>query len=94
MEFRFKPKFWKDIHKVKHDKQVMSALDKIFKNVDKAEGTDEINNIKAFEKFEARFRIKLFLDKKRDYRIGVYIHKRTVWFARFLHRRKIYEENW
>lgn len=94
MDIRFKPKFWKDIQKVKHDKQVMSSLDKIFGNVDEAENPVEINNIKVLENFEARFRIKLFLDKKRDYRIGVYIHKKTVWFARFLHRRKIYEKNW
>ena len=94
MDIRFKPKFWKDIQKVKHDKQVMSLLDKIFRNVDEAENPSEINNIKALEKFEARFRIKLFLDKKRDYRIGISIHKKTVWFARFLHRRKIYEQNW
>ena len=94
MEHRFKPKFWKDIQKVKNDRQLMSALNKIFTNVSEAASADEINNIKALEKFEARFRIKLFLDKKRDYRIGIYIHKKTVWFARFLHRRKIYEENW
>lgn len=94
MQSRFKPKFWKDINKVKIDKELMSALYKIFMNVDKAESLDEINNIKQLEKFDSRFRIKLSLDKKRDYRIGLYIHGRTVWFARFLHRKKIYEKNW
>ena len=91
---KFKPKFWKDINKVKNDKEVMSSLYKILTNVEKAESEAEINNIKSLEKFDSRYRIKLFLDKKRDYRLGLYIHGKTVWFARFLHRKKIYEKNW
>lgn len=72
----------------------MSALYKIFMNIEKAENIDGINNIKQLEKYDSRFRIKLSLDKKRDYRLGLYIHGRTVWFARFLHRKNIYEKNW
>lgn len=72
----------------------MSALYKIFMNVERAESQNEINNIKQLAKFDSRFRIKLSLDKKRDYRLGLYIHGKTVWFARFLHRKKIYEKNW
>ena len=94
MQSRFKPKFWKDINRLKKDKEVMSSLHKIFMNVEKADSEDEINNIKQLEKFDSRFRIKLSLDKKRDYRLGLYIHGKTVWFARFLHRKKIYEKNW
>ncbi|MBI3502929.1 MAG: hypothetical protein HY063_14150 [Bacteroidetes bacterium] len=94
MQSRFKPKFWKDINRVKNDREIMSALYKIFTNVENAESADEINNIKELEKFDARYRIKLSLDKKRDYRIGLYVHGKTVWFARFLHRNKIYDENW
>jgi hypothetical protein len=94
MQIKFKPKFWKDINRLKNDKEVMSALDKVFTNVEKANHLDEINNIKELEKFHARCRIKLVLDKKRDYRIGVYVHGRTVWFARILPRKKIYDENW
>jgi mRNA interferase RelE/StbE len=94
MQSRFKPKFWKDINKVKKDKQLMSALYKVFTNVENAENVNEINNIKQLEKFDARYRIKLFLDKKRDYRIGLYVHGKNVWFARFLRRKKIYDANW
>ncbi len=94
MVLKFKPKFWKDIQKLKTDRHIMSALDKIFINVEKANNPDTINNIKQLEKFESRFRIKLTLDKKRDYRAGLYIHKNTVWFVRFLPRNKIYENNW
>lgn len=94
MQIKFKPKFWKDINRVKNDKQIMAALYKVFTHVEKANGVNEINNIKQLEKFNARYRIKLMLDKKRDYRIGLYVHGKTVWFARFLHRNKIYDQNW
>ena len=94
MQSKFKPKFWKDITGLKNDREVMGALEKVFINVEKAKSINEINNIKQLEKFKARYRIKLMLDKKRDYRIGVYIHSKTVWFARLLLRKKIYEENW
>lgn len=94
MELRFKPRFWKDINKVKNDKEVVTALGKIFNQVEKAKKTDEITNIVKLKKYESRFRIKLLFDKRRDYRIGLYIHGNTVWFARFLHRRKVYSENW
>jgi hypothetical protein len=78
MEIRFKPKFWKDIQSVSHDKQIMIALDRIFKNAEEAEKIEEIQNCKPLEKFRSRYRIKLFLDKKRDYRIGIYLHKKSV----------------
>ena len=94
MEVKFKPRFWKDLQKLKGDRQLMAAVDKVFKNVDAAKQTEDINNIKQLQKFESRDRIKVFLDKKRDYRIGIYKHKNILWFARILHRRDIYEKNW
>ncbi|HLG36291.1 MAG TPA: hypothetical protein VI757_15535 [Bacteroidia bacterium] len=94
MRSRFKPKFWRDIQKIKNDKEAMMALDRVFMKVEKAQRIDEIPDIKQLEKFPARYRIKLFLDRKRDYRIGLYIHGNTVWVTRLLHRKKIYEEHW
>ena len=94
MQSRFKPKFWRDINKVKDDKELMAALYRVFTNVENAETVRDIHNIRQLVKFKSRYRIKLSLDKKRDYRIGLYIHGSMVWFARFLHRNKIYDENW
>jgi len=94
METKFKPKFWRDIQKVKSDKEVVTALAKVFRQVENANNINEISNIKKLIQYQTRFRIKLFFDKKRDYRIGIYIQGTTVWFARFLPRRKIYQENW
>jgi len=94
MVVRFKPKFWKDINKVKRDREVVAALGKIIKQVEKTKTTDEIANVKQLTKYKTRFRIKLQFDKRRDFRIGLYVRGNTVWFARFLHRRNIYEENW
>ena len=94
MEVKFKPKFWRDLNKLKNEMKVVDAFSKILQQVEKAKNIDEINNIKKLDDYESRFRIKLFFDKQRDYRIGLYIHRETLWFARFLHRRKIYNENW
>ncbi len=79
MQGKFKPKFFKDIGKVKEDREIMTALYKVFVNVEKAEHMDEISNIKPLEKFDSRWRIKLFLDKKRDYR-GLYIMAKLFGF--------------
>ena len=94
MRSKFKPKFWRDINKVKGDKELMVALYRVFLNVENAETVSGINNIKQLVKFKSRYRIKLSLDKKRNYRIGLYIHGSMVWFARLLHRSKIYDDNW
>ena len=94
MQSRFKPKFWRDINKVKHDKELMSVLYRIFTNIENSETVRDIHNIKQLVNFKSRYRIRLSLDNKRDYRIGLYIHGKAVWFARFLHRNKIYDENW
>jgi len=94
MVVRFKPKFWRDINKVKKEREVVATLGKIIKQTEKSKTTHEIANFKQLTKYKTRCRIKLKLDKKRDFRIGLYVRGNTVWFTRFLHRRKIYEENW
>ncbi|HNR18357.1 MAG TPA: hypothetical protein PKN75_01875 [Bacteroidia bacterium] len=94
MQFKFKSKFWRDIEAHKADKEIMRALNRVSINVEKVEKVSNINNIKQLEKFESRYRIKLLLDKKRDFRIGLYIHGNTLWFARFVSRKKIYDVNW
>jgi mRNA-degrading endonuclease RelE of RelBE toxin-antitoxin system len=94
MQLRYKPKFWKDLNKLKKEKEVLIALGKIITQVEKAQTTEGISNIKKLVSYETRFRIKLYIDKKRDFRIGAYVQGKTIWFARILHRSKIYSENW
>lgn len=94
MEVEFKPKFWRDLNKLKNEKDVIAAFGKILNNVEKAKTIEDISSIKKLRKYQSRYRIKLYFDKQRDYRIGIYFHRNTLWFARFLHRRKIYNENW
>ncbi len=94
MEVRFKPRFHKDIERLKNDPEALTALAKVIQQVEKAASTKDIANLKKLVKFRTRFRIKLILDKKRDYRIGLYIRGNTVWFARLLPRKMIYDKNW
>ena len=78
MEVKFKPKFWRDLHKLKNEKEVVAAFGKILKQIEKAERIDNINNIIKLEEYQSRFRMKLFFDKQRDYRIGLYLHGKTL----------------
>ncbi|MBW8051795.1 MAG: hypothetical protein FVQ77_15955 [Cytophagales bacterium] len=68
MVVRFKPKFWKDINKVKRDGEIVEALGKIIKQVEQAKITDETANFKKLTKYKTRCRIKLQFDKRRDFR--------------------------
>lgn len=94
MDVKFKPRFLKDLSPLKSDKELIFSLGKIIQQIEKARNISEIGNLKKLESFESRYRIKIYFDKKRDYRVGMYIKGKTVWFARLLHRRKIYNENW
>lgn len=94
MEVRFKPRFLKDIRELAADAELMAALDKVIVQVKAAETPSQIGNIKKLEEYSTRYRIRLTLDRRRDYRIGLYVRKTTVWFARMLHRRNIYRRTW
>jgi hypothetical protein len=94
MEARFKPRFLKDLKRVRKDAEVLTALAHIISQVKQADGIAEVANIKKLVRYRSRYRVKLHLDKRRDFRVGLYVKGNTVWFARLLHRRRIYEENW
>ena len=55
-------------------------------NVEAATRKTEIKNLKKLTGYKHAYRIKI-----RDYRIGVYIEKDVVEFARVNHRKDIYK---
>ena len=91
MELRYKPKFTRDIKKIK-DKETANALALMMYNIQKARNISGIYNLKKLDDYSVHYRIKVKLDKERDYRVGIIIRKNTVWLLRFLHRNKIYKE--
>ncbi len=94
MEAKFKPRFLKDVQRIRKDTEVLTALARIIAQVKQATDLTEVANSKKLVRYRSRYRVKLYIDKKRDYRVGLYLKSGTVWFARLLPRKKIYEENW
>ena len=90
MELLSKPRFTRDISKVKN-KDVAMALSAVMYNIKSATDISQIHNLVKLEQYSVHYRIRIKLDKKRDYRVGLIIRGNKVWLARFLHRNKIYK---
>jgi mRNA-degrading endonuclease RelE of RelBE toxin-antitoxin system len=85
MELKFKGQFNRDINIA--NKNVLEAVRDAIKNVKQAPSIQHINELKKLRKYKTQYRIKV----AEDYRIGVVIHNKTVWFVRFGHRNSIYK---
>ena len=89
---KFEKKFNRDLAKI-NDKQLLTKIiPKIILNVKKDKDASEIDNLKQLEKYSVRYRIKVKINNKKTYRIGLIIRGNTVWFVRLLHRNKIYRQ--
>ena len=85
-----KPKFNRDVAKIRN-KDVALSLAAVLYNIKTAKDISQIHNLVKLEKYSVHYRIKIKLDKKRDYRLGIIIRGNTVWLQRFMHRNKIYK---
>lgn len=92
MVLKFEKKFYRDMRNLNDRRLTNEILPKIFLNIRQAKNIAEIDNLKHLEKYSVRYRIKIKLDNRRTYRIGLIIRGSVVWFVRLLHRRKIYKE--
>ncbi len=85
MNSEFKKSFAKDLKKKKNEKTLLERVRQIIQDVDEADSTHEINNLKKLRAEGNYYRIRLG-----DYRIGLIIEEDTVHFVRFLHRSEVY----
>ncbi|MFY0598577.1 MAG: type II toxin-antitoxin system RelE/ParE family toxin [Cyclobacteriaceae bacterium] len=85
MEVVFLRKFSKDLDKIKKPKDLDSIAD-IIEMVRSADSLEEVANVKKLTGFEDAFRIR-----SGNYRIGVFVERDVVQFARVAHRKDIYE---
>lgn len=92
MDVRYKPSFSRDLRKIKSDADLNMALFNFLNNVKAAKNIAGILNCKKLEDYTTLYRVKIKLNKKKDYRIGMMIRGNTIWLARLLHRNKIYDE--
>ena len=85
MQVEFLSKFNKDISSLK-TKSTKSKLIETIEAIEKVSSMSEINGLKKLKGFKDAYRVRLG-----DYRLGVFITKDTVQFARFVHRKDIYK---
>lgn len=84
MKSEFKASFLKAIKKIE-DNQLKEDITDAILNVESAENTRQINNLKKLKGYKLYFRIKIG-----NYRIGIKIEADTIFFVDFDHRRNIY----
>jgi mRNA interferase RelE/StbE len=84
MEVVFTKQFNKDILKLT-DKTLSHRIELAIIEVKAATNLTQINNLKKLSGYKNSYRIRVG-----DYRIGLYVNKNIVEFARFLNRREIY----
>lgn len=76
--------FFKDLDKIS-DHGIKSEVREIILSIEKSTKVTDIKSLKKLKGYKHAYRIKM-----RDYRIGVFIVKDTVEFARIAHRKEVY----
>jgi mRNA interferase RelE/StbE len=88
MKTEFTKSFAKDLKKHAKDKKLLTRIKEIILEVEAAEDTTAINNLKKLKKLKAEgsyFRIR-----SGNYRLGLIIDGETVTFVRALPQKEIY----
>ena len=84
-----KTEFLKQFDKDAENISVQSIRDEVTKaieNIEKADKRSQIKGLKKLSGYKNVFRVRIG-----DYRIGIFISKDTVEFARVVHRKDIYK---
>jgi len=81
----FRDKFNREVRKLK-DRKLKDNIVAVIEKVEQASSVSEIKNIKKMKGHPFAYRIRLG-----NYRIGVFIEKGIVEFARLLDRKDIYK---
>ena len=90
MELHFKPQFAKDLLNIKsHEVKVLPAS--YLKQIANASTISQIGNITKLEEYESRYKIRITVNEKDDYRLGLEIRKNIVWIERVVRRPRFYE---
>jgi mRNA interferase RelE/StbE len=85
MKTAFLKQFYKDIDRIALD-SIKDDISDAITDVENASKPTEIKGIKKLTGYKYAFRIKIG-----DYRIGLFIEKGIVEFARVVHRKDIYK---
>ncbi len=85
MKVEYKKSFAKDLKKKSNDRKLLAKVEQIIEQVDQAQDTHQISNLKKLKADGNFYRIRTG-----DYRLGLIIQDDTVIFVRLLNRSEIY----
>jgi len=85
MKTDFRKSFAKDVRRRKNDSDFLNGVKEAIEDVEWAETTSKINNLKKLQGESGYYRIRFG-----NYRIGIKIEDDLVIFIRALHRKDIY----
>jgi mRNA-degrading endonuclease RelE of RelBE toxin-antitoxin system len=86
MELKFSGQFKRDI--ANRNSELSTEIYDTILAVKKAYSVSQIPQIKKLRKYQTLYRIKV----AGDYRIGVVVRNKTIWFVRFGHRSIFYKK--
>lgn len=90
MELRFRPQFKRDYLKIKSP-NVKILLAAHLRQIMQAETISQTGQLSKLEKYESRYKIRITISEKEDYRVGFEIKKNIIWIERILRRPSFYE---
>jgi len=90
MELRFKPQFEKDYLKIKNNK-VKVLLAAHLRQIIQAETISQTGQLRKLEEYESRYKIRITINEKDNYRVGFVVKKNIIWAERILRRPSFYE---
>ena len=85
MRVEFLSRFNRDINRIRSSR-VRKYISKVITDVEQAKNLSSIRNVKKLAGHASAYRIRVG-----DYRIGIFVEKGTVQFARIVHRKDIYK---
>ena len=91
MELRFRPKFRRDLLKLKGKEKLNNKVYSIIRQIKSARSISKIPGHKHLDQYKTRFRIKIKISEKDNYRMGLIIKGKTIWAERILPRPDFYK---
>ena len=89
MELRFKPQFKRDYLKIKNRK-VKILLASYLQKITRADTISDAGQLTRLEKYSSRYKIRITVNEKDDYRAGFEIKDDVIWAERILRRPSFY----
>ena len=85
----FRRRFLRDVRAL-GNKELAIQLEKIFKQIEKADSADGIGGLVKLEDYSRYYRIRIKISETRDYRLVLSIRRNKVWVERIALANKIF----